>query len=55
MKNKILKITLVIAIILVIIAAIRMLKSTNRGTPNQSQKGSPVAFIPEFTNPAHLV
>ena len=55
MKNKILKIILVIAIILVIIVAMRLLRSTNRGTPNQNQKGNPVTFVPGPSSAYHLI
>ncbi|MEJ7557458.1 MAG: hypothetical protein WKF66_04050 [Pedobacter sp.] len=53
MRNKILKIILVIAVIIVVIYAIKVLKSTNQGTPNQSERGSPIGMnvkqMPPFT------
>lgn len=42
MKNRILKIVLVIAVIIAVIYAIKVIKSTNQGTPNQSDKGNPI-------------
>jgi flagellar basal body-associated protein FliL len=42
MKNKILKIILVVLIILVAIAGIRWLRMSNKGTPNQDQKGNAI-------------
>jgi flagellar biogenesis protein FliO len=41
MKNNILKIVLVIALIILIIFVVRMIRSSNQGTPNQSAKGNP--------------
>jgi uncharacterized protein YxeA len=42
MKKIILQIGLMLVILLVIIIAIRLIKSINQGTPNQQQKGNPL-------------
>jgi len=42
MKNKLLKIALLIALILLAIYAVRIIKNTDSGTPNQGNKGNPM-------------
>jgi hypothetical protein len=49
MKKRILQIILVLAVLLLIIFGINLLKGTDRGTPNQSDKGNPVQ--PQPTRP----
>jgi hypothetical protein len=42
MKKKLIQIGVLICIIILIIIGIRLIKSTNKGTPNQDQKGKPL-------------
>jgi len=42
MNKRIWKVALVVMLILLAIFVIRAIKETNRGTPNQSEKGNPL-------------
>jgi hypothetical protein len=42
MKKNLLRVILAIFIIILIVAGIRMIKNSDKGTPNQSQKGNPL-------------
>lgn len=42
MRKRIFQVCLTIAFILLIIIAVKFIKSSNQGTPNQEQKGNPL-------------
>jgi len=42
MRKTWLKVVLAICIIVMIIVAVRLLRGTDKGTPNQEQKGNPL-------------